>query len=60
MLRRYDNCDQFRFHLYSGGIVVTMLSATKLRQPTRVPFGFGVSACFTDWRNDGTVVICLR
>jgi len=60
MFCRYDRTDQFRFHLYSGGIVVTMLLNTWLQKPTRMPFGFGVSAYFTDLAMTKLVVICLR
>ena len=57
MFCRYDILTNLGFTLYSGGIVVTILLATQLQQATREPFGYGVSACFTVWQNDGTVVI---
>lgn len=39
--------DRFRSHLCSGGGVASTLLEWQLKQPTRFPFGSGVSATFT-------------
>lgn len=54
------SCVRFRSHLCPGGNLASLLLSLELEQPARFPFGYGVSATFTNQIITGLVMIRLR